>query len=205
MPRVRIFWYQLQDTSVVGLREGRKQPFCFKQDGTVETFPDTYIATKRILGTYVVSDGSRSLQTRAKIWMNEYAEGEGGKEPALVKVVAFGDYLKAKRQLEFEWNESSLGILKARVNRLPLDAMRVRRKKIYWKLESELERAKEAKEIEVVSEKLKEMKSSIERLDLVIKERTIMIREYEEDYNREYNEERASTGQNKAVKNSSKK
>lgn len=81
MPRVRIFWYQLQDTSVVGLCEGPKEPFCFKQDRTVETLPDTWKATKRILGTYVVSDGSRSLRTLAEIWMKEQATGERGKEP----------------------------------------------------------------------------------------------------------------------------
>lgn len=66
---------------------------------------------------------------------------------------------------------------------------------------------KKAKDIEVVSEEWKETQSSIERLNLLIKDKTIMIRRYEEKYDREFNGERANINgkTNKAVTNSSKK
>ncbi|TGO61440.1 hypothetical protein BCON_0027g00270 [Botryotinia convoluta] len=103
-------------------------------------------------------------------------------------------------------NESSLGILEARGDRLPLDMKKERRKEKYRKIQSAFEKAKEVDEdIEFASEDLKQMESSIKRLDLLIKEKTIKIRRCEAKYDKEFNRERSANGKkSKAVNKSSK-
>ncbi|TGO79861.1 hypothetical protein BELL_0021g00350 [Botrytis elliptica] len=189
MVRVQIYWYQLQDKSIVGLRkEGSEEAFCFKEDRTLASLSDPSKAKKRILGTFVIGDGSSTLLTLAEMWLRDQATGERGKEHALVKVVAFGDYLKSEKHLK-----------------LPLEKKRARRKKDCQKLENALDIAKDTGEdIKVRSEEVKKMKNSIARLALVIEKETRKISQYEAKYDEVHNGER-STKKTKAVKDSSKK
>ncbi|KAF7942310.1 hypothetical protein EAE99_000360 [Botrytis elliptica] len=175
MVRVQIYWYQLQDKSIVGLRkEGSEEAFCFKEDRTLASLSDPSKAKKRILGTFVIGDGSSTLLTLAEMWLRDQATGERGKEHAYVK-------------------------------RLPLEKKRARRKKDCQKLENALDIAKDTGEdIKVRSEEVKKMKNSIARLALVIEKETRKISQYEAKYDEVHNGER-STKKTKAVKDSSKK
>ncbi|KAF7885777.1 uncharacterized protein EAF02_004286 [Botrytis sinoallii] len=175
MVRVQIYWYQLQDKSVVGLRkEGSEKAFCSKEDRTLVSLSDPSKAKKRILGTFVIGDGSSTLLTLAEMWLRDQAIGEWGKE-------------------HFEWDESSLDILKAYVKRLPLDKKRAQRKKDCQKLENALDIAKDAGEdIKVRSEEVKQMKNSIARLVLVIEKETRKISQYEAKCDEVHNGERGT-------------
>ncbi|KAF7896961.1 uncharacterized protein EAF01_009364 [Botrytis porri] len=120
--------------------------------------------------------------------------------------MAFGNHLRDGTRFNLEWDEYSLDIPKARVDSFPFDMKMEQRKKDCEKLKSALDIARHAgRGIEVASEKVKNMKSRIKRLESFIGDMNMRVRQYEERYDEVHNGERSIDGKMcRAVRNSSK-
>ncbi|TGO66591.1 hypothetical protein BOTNAR_0058g00270 [Botryotinia narcissicola] len=102
--RVTIYWYLGKCDKEVSLRQmGTREIFSFKQGERAEIDSRSSDQGKRIFGTYVDSAGSNSIKTLATRW-----------NPSGLKGLT---YLRSKAELKFKWNEQSLDILKARIEK----------------------------------------------------------------------------------------
>ncbi|TGO41716.1 hypothetical protein BHYA_0017g00260 [Botrytis hyacinthi] len=117
--RVTIYWYLRGRDNDVGLSQNATaKNLSFEGDQKrAEIDSRSFDERRRILGTYVDPDESHSIVSLTTSWKPSGLKRLTGLE----RTIRFGKYLQSKAELKFEWNEQSLGIFKARSEKIEIE------------------------------------------------------------------------------------